>query len=260
MKRNPYAALAAVVALAALFAAAPLAAGEADAVEHKQVFVKKFAHDCEGEDCADQKHERRIVIIDGDGEMREIEGDHTAWIGGEGLQAFAMAYHGKGGFLGVSTTELTPELRRHFGAPEEAGVLVAKVVDDSAAANAGVLVGDVLTAVGGESVASTGGLLRTVSKLEPGTAVDLELWRDGGLVTLGATLGERQPPGHHAFLMHCGDGEVDCPQIATIPDFDCDDDSDCRIEIECGEDGCDCTVNGTATECETLPGFAAPGE
>ena len=31
------------------------------------------------------------------------------------------------GFLGVGLTELTPELRTHFGVPEESGVMVSKV-------------------------------------------------------------------------------------------------------------------------------------
>ena len=99
-----------------------------------------------------------------------------------------------------------------------------------------------------------------MSELEPGAAVDLELWRDGTLQTLGATLGERQPPRHHAMVMHCGDDDEDCPQIAALRELDCGDDSDCEVRIECKDAGCECTVNGEATECETLPGFAAPGE
>lgn len=259
MKRTMQATLTAAVAVATLLPA-PATAGDGDAVEHKQVIVKKFVHECEGDDCGEAQHHRRVVVVGDDGEVREIDGDEVPWVGTEHLRAFAMAHHGKGGFLGVATTELTPELRRHFGAPEEAGLLVAKVVDNSAAASAGVLVGDVLTAVNGDAVTSTGSLLRAVSKLEPGAAVDLELWRDGGPLTLGATLGERQPPRHHALLLDCGDDAGDCPQMAEIRDLDCGDDSDCRVEIECGDAGCNCTVNGEATECETLPGFAAPGE
>ena len=247
------------VALAALaLAALPAAAADHEPIEHKRIQVKKYVHDCEGDDCEEVDKERRVIVIGGDGGAHELGHDAMKWVGGNGEHAFTMHRFGKGGFLGVATTELTPELRRHFGVPEDAGVLVAKVVDDSAAANAGVQVGDVLTAVGGDTIDSTGDLIRTVGGLEPGSAVDLELWRDGTLQTLGATLGERRPAGH-AMFVHCGDDE-DCPQIASLEGLDCGDDSDCEIRIECGEAGCECTVNGEAAECETLPGFEAPGE
>lgn len=249
-------ALAALV-LAPLVLAVPAAAGDHEPIHQKKIKIKKYVHDCEGDDCPEGE-ERRVIVL-GDGEGHEI-GDHVRWIGRHGAHAFTFGHHGKGGFLGVATTELTPELRRHFGVPEDAGVLVSKVVDDSAAAAAGVQVGDILTAVGGEAVESTGDLIHAVGEHEPGAAVDLELWRDGILQTLGATLGERQLPRRHATMMHCGDDGEDCPRIAALEDLDCGDDSDCEIRIECKEAGCECTVNGETAECEKLPGFAAPGE
>lgn len=241
------------VALAALFlAAAPAAAADHDPIHQKKIKIKQYVHDCEGDDCPEGEHKRHVIVVGGDGEMHAI-GDHAA-------HAFSIGHHGKGGFLGVATTELTPELRRHFGVPEDAGVLVSKVVDDSAAAAAGVQVGDILTAVSGEAVESTGDLIRAVGKHQPGAAVDLELWRDGTMETLGATLGERQRPRRHAMMMHCGDDGEDCPRIAALQDLGCGDDSDCEIRIECKDAGCECMVNGEIAECETLPGFAAPGE
>ena len=49
-----------------------------------------------------------------------------------------------GGFLGVSLIGITPELRAHYGS-KDAGVLVGRVEKDSAAAKAGIEVGDILT-------------------------------------------------------------------------------------------------------------------
>lgn len=245
----------------------PAMAGDTEVSQDKKIRITKIVHECTGDDCPEVKHERRIIVVGADGEAHEVGGGPTEWIGHDGqwighdgVHGFSFPHHGKGGFLGVATTELTAELRSHFGVPEDAGLLVAKVVADSAAAHAGVLVGDILTAVDGVAVDSTGDLVRAVRELEPGAAVDLELWRDGSLQTLGATLGERQQPRRHAMLMHCGNDDEDCPHLSTIRDLDCGDDSDCEIKIECKDAGCECTVNGEPTECETLPGFAAPGE
>lgn len=261
MTRYRHVSLAAVVALAVLaLAAAPVTAGDNEVIQHKKIYVKKYVGDCEGNDCPEVKHERRVIMVGDDGEVHEIEGHGMHWVGGDGVHAISMPHHGKGGFLGVATTELTPELRSHFGVPEDAGVLVAKVVDDSAAAHAGVQVGDILTSVSGDGVGSTGDLIRAVGRFEPGSAIDLELWRDGTVQTLGATLGERSQPRRHAMVMHCDDDDEDCAPLAGLGEFDCGDDSDCEVKIECKDAGCECTVNGETTECETLPGFAAPGE
>lgn len=259
LSRNSWPAVAVVLAVL-LLAAAPAAAGDQEVTKHKKIHVQKYVEDCDGDDCGEMKRHRRVIVIGDEGGAHEVEGNAMHWVGHDGVHAFAMPHHGKGGFLGVATTELTPELRTHFGVPEEVGVLVAKVVDDSAAARAGVEVGDILTAVGSGTVESAGDLIHAVGELESGTAIDLQLWRDGSLLTLGATLGERQPRRRHAMVMHCGDDDEDCPQIAALRDFDCGDDSDCEVRIECKEDGCECTVNGKTAECETLPGFAAPGE
>jgi serine protease Do len=71
--------------------------------------------------------------------------------------------------LGVVIVELTPELRRHFGAPGGHGVLVARVVPGSAAERAGVGVGDVVVEVGGRPVASADEILSALDQARSGT-------------------------------------------------------------------------------------------
>ncbi len=95
-----------------------------------------------------------------------------------------------GTFLGLGTLPMSPELRTHFGAPKERGLLVDKVEPGSAAAVAGVQVGDVLTAVGNEPVADSGELRRLVRGHEPGAKVRLSLVREKRPLTLEAKLGE----------------------------------------------------------------------
>ena len=250
--------LAALVLLTAGLTALPAAAAAADGGE--KIIVKKFVlEDCEGDEC-DEASAHRVVVVGDDGEVREMVGKGTHWLG-HGGPHHGFAHHGgKGGFLGVATSELTPELRRHFGVPEEAGVLVAKVVDDSAAAAAGILVGDILTAVDGEELRSSGDLIRRIRQHEPGAAVDVELWRDGFVQTAGVTLGERRAARRHAMLHHCDAGDEDCLQIAALHDFDCGGEDPCEVRIECRDGGCDCTVNGEAADCDSVPGFVAPDD
>jgi serine protease Do len=62
--------------------------------------------------------------------------------------------------LGVTLTDLTPQLASYFGATE--GVLVSAVHADSAAARAGLHAGDVITTVNGQSVRSASDLAQAI--------------------------------------------------------------------------------------------------
>jgi hypothetical protein len=99
---------------------------------------------------------------------------------------------GRRGFLGVHVLELTPELRRHFQAGEDAGVLVSKVEEGSPAAQAGIAVGDVLTAVDGDAVASSWDLRRALAPRREGDGVAVDVVRDGRPRQLTASLAERE--------------------------------------------------------------------
>lgn len=56
--------------------------------------------------------------------------------------------------VGWRLADVTPDLRRHFGAPEEAGVLVTGILEGQSAAAGGLRVGDVLVALGEQPVRS----------------------------------------------------------------------------------------------------------
>ncbi len=59
---------------------------------------------------------------------------------------------GRAGAVGWRLVDVTPDLRRHFGAPEEAGVLVTGILEGPSADAGGLRVGDVLVALGEQRV------------------------------------------------------------------------------------------------------------
>ncbi len=95
-------------------------------------------------------------------------------------------------FLGVEASGLTSELRQHFGVPGDAGVMLSKIVGDSAAEAAGLAVGDIVTRIDGDQITSTGRLGRAVRRSDGGAAVEIEYWRGGEMYHTTATLEERQ--------------------------------------------------------------------
>ncbi len=95
------------------------------------------------------------------------------------------------GFIGVELVDLTPELRRHFGAPEDAGVMVARVREGSPAAAAGIAVGDIITRVDDQPVGSSFDLARAVRRKDAGATSEIEARRDGRSQSFRVTVEER---------------------------------------------------------------------
>lgn len=92
------------------------------------------------------------------------------------------------GRLGVMVMSLTPELRKHFGAPEDRGVLVAHVESGTAAAKAGIEVGDVIVEVHGKKIDAAPDVLSAIADVGKGQPTKINLLRDGKARTLDVTL------------------------------------------------------------------------
>jgi len=103
-----------------------------------------------------------------------------------------VVHLGRRGFLGVRLIEITPELRAHFGAPRDAGVLVSEVDADTPAAKGGIEVGDVITAVDGESVGWTGDVSRAIGRKKGGETVQIDLVRGRASRRLAVKVEERK--------------------------------------------------------------------
>jgi membrane-associated protease RseP (regulator of RpoE activity) len=89
--------------------------------------------------------------------------------------------------LGVQVDDITAELREHFGADPDAGLLIAKVYEGSPAEMAGIETGDVIVAVDGRSIEESSDIQRALKGKE-GDVVEVEVIRDGRSLTLNAEL------------------------------------------------------------------------
>jgi S1-C subfamily serine protease len=110
------------------------------------------------------------------------------------------------GYLGISGATITPELASAFNLPVQEGVLVQQVEEGGPAAAAGIqgattaaevegqefgLGGDIITAVNGESIASTEDLIEKIEDLHAGETVELTVEHEGQTATVSVKLGER---------------------------------------------------------------------
>lgn len=96
----------------------------------------------------------------------------------------------KRGYLGIMLEDLDREKAEMFGLADQGGALVKQVNADSPAEQAGMEVGDVVTAVDGQRVDGSAKLRLIVSARKPGSEVTMTVLRDGHSVPLKAKLGE----------------------------------------------------------------------
>jgi len=104
----------------------------------------------------------------------------------EQIVATGKARHGR---LGVAVQDLNQSLADSFGLKQVGGALISSVTPGSAAAEAGLKSGDVITEVNGEPVLRSGSLSSLIGMAAPGDRVKLKVWRDHGEKTIDAKLG-----------------------------------------------------------------------
>ena len=93
------------------------------------------------------------------------------------------------GFLGVSISDLTPDLAEAFEIAKSKGVLVNDVEDDSAADQGGLKRGDVVIGIDGKPVESSNEFRIRIGHTPPGTPIQLDVVRDGETISLELNVG-----------------------------------------------------------------------
>ena len=96
------------------------------------------------------------------------------------------------GYLGVGVAEITEERAKALKLPNDSGVEVKHVDDNSPASKAGLKEGDVILELNKEKVEDLEQFVKTIGDAGPNSKVELSVWRSGAKQSITATLGSRR--------------------------------------------------------------------
>jgi len=96
-------------------------------------------------------------------------------------------------YLGVTMTNLAPEVAQKLGASSTEGALVTDIVPGSPAERAGLRAGDIIRTFNGRAVKDVAALRSRLNEVDAGERVELGLLRDGAERRATAELGEAPP-------------------------------------------------------------------
>jgi S1-C subfamily serine protease len=97
----------------------------------------------------------------------------------------------KRGYLGMASQLVQIPAEQRTNRSQEQGLLVVSVEDDSPARRAGLLVGDIVLTIDGQTINDFEDLHLTLNGERVGKAVPVEIVRGGTLQTLSVTIGQR---------------------------------------------------------------------
>jgi len=89
--------------------------------------------------------------------------------------------------LGITGSIITKAQAEYYEVPT--GFMVSELIKDGAAAEAGIIQGDIITIVEGQEIIDTSQLSKIISEdNNVGDTIDVTVWRDGTEIELEATL------------------------------------------------------------------------
>ncbi len=142
--------------------------------------------------------------------LQKKHGEHA-----EALKAYKMALASEEGgpYLGVTLADIDEDEAKDAGLRKKSGVRVMQVMDDSAAEEAGIEAGDIITRFDGRKIDDAEELVEAVGEKEVGDKVKVQVMRDGKKKTFACTLGERDSG--FAFF-----GDDDFHSLEALKDLD----------------------------------------
>lgn len=95
------------------------------------------------------------------------------------------------GWIGAAIQEITPELIDSYKLADTHGVLIAEIIRNSPAEQAGIKTGDILISIDNRAIDNWSAMLDTVSNLPPGNTVVMKLLRNGVQIDSKVKIGKR---------------------------------------------------------------------
>jgi S1-C subfamily serine protease len=99
--------------------------------------------------------------------------------------------HVEHAFIGIQPAQLTSQLAQELGIRETSGILVYSVTPGGPAAQAHIVPGDILVAIGGKQLATVEDLFTALRPERPGETVRVELVRGGKRESVGVRLSDK---------------------------------------------------------------------
>ncbi len=95
------------------------------------------------------------------------------------------------GWLGIGVQELNSAVIKQLQLPINHGVIVTGVAPGGPADQAGIMAGDIMTAIDHQTLANGRSGMLQVAMLKPGNTIDIELYRTNQRVTVSAIVGRK---------------------------------------------------------------------
>ena len=115
-------------------------------------------------------------------------------------------------YIGVQVQPVTQGIAESLGLKKAEGALVDEAQTDTPAAKAGILPGDVITAVNGKAVKDSRELAREISTMTPGSTAKLDIVRKGEQKSIDVTLAT-MPNQREADAAEHGEGSAATPHL-----------------------------------------------
>jgi serine protease Do len=96
------------------------------------------------------------------------------------------------GWLGLTSQDITDDIRQSLKLKDRQGVLVGNVFTGDAADKAGVKIGDVIMGIAGKQAKDNRDLGQIVATLKVGSKVDINIFRNGKEITIPIVVAERK--------------------------------------------------------------------
>lgn len=107
------------------------------------------------------------------------------------MEAIITNGHVVRGWIGVEPQDITPELAESFSLKKNDGVIIAGVLKNGPADQAGIKPGDILLTIEGASIPNTSELFNRIAQLPPGSKAKMTVLRTDGETTLNVAIAKR---------------------------------------------------------------------